>query len=109
MQWQWGGGGIILYVREDIPSKEITCYPNRGDIESIFVEINLYKKKWLIGGTYNPCKTMISNHVNVLSKSMNHFAPLYDNFSDFNADPLDNEMKEFCDIYDLKNLVKEPT
>ena len=45
------GGGIILYVREDIPSKEITCYPNRGDIESIFVEINLYKKKWLIGGT----------------------------------------------------------
>ena len=70
------GGGIILYVREDVPSKEITCYPNRGDIESIFVEINLYKKKWLIGGTYNPCKTMISNHINVLSKFMNHFAPL---------------------------------
>ena len=55
---------------------------------------------------------MISNHINVLSKSMNHFAPLYDNFiimGDFNADPLDNEMKEFCDIYNLKNLVKEPT
>ena len=55
---------------------------------------------------------MISNHINVLSESMNHFAPLYDNFismGDFNADPLDNVMKEFCDIYNLKNLVKEPT
>ena len=64
---------------------------------------------------------MSSNHssgnnegmiINVLSKYMNHFAPLYDNFiimGDFNADPLDNEMREFCDIYNLKNLVKEPT
>ena len=55
------GGGIILYVREDIPSKEIAYYPTRGDIESMFVEIHLYKNKWLIGGGYNPCKIIISN------------------------------------------------
>ena len=44
----------------------------------------------------------------MLSKPMNYFALLYDNFiimGVVNADPLVNEMKEFCDIYNLKNLV----
>ena len=38
------GGGIMLYVREDIPSKLL---PNNQDseIENIFVEINLRSKK----------------------------------------------------------------
>ena len=48
------GGGIILYARKDIPSKVITYYPTPGNIGSMFVEINLYKKKWLIGGTLQP-------------------------------------------------------
>ena len=38
------GGGIMLYVREDVPSKLL---PNNQDseIENIFVEINLRSKK----------------------------------------------------------------
>ena len=38
------GGGIMLYVREDIPSKRL---PNNQDseIENIFVEINLRSKQ----------------------------------------------------------------
>lgn len=106
------GGGIMLYIREDIPSKQINHYPTCTDIECVFVELSLYKKKWLIGGTYNPCKSMISNHTNKFSKCMNHFLPLYDNFiimGDFNSEPTENDIKEFCDLYNLKNLVKEPT
>ena len=46
------GGGILLYVREDIPTKVIHCdFPTS---EIFFVEINLYKKKWLINCSYNP-------------------------------------------------------
>ena len=44
------GGGVIIYVTEDIPSKNF--FPN--DIEGIFVEINFRKSKWLLYGTYHP-------------------------------------------------------
>ena len=37
------GGGILLYVREDIPSKLFLVEENL--IEDIFVEINLRNKK----------------------------------------------------------------
>ena len=41
------GGGLLAYVREDIPSKFIkTELSNR---EGFFTEINLRNKKWVIG------------------------------------------------------------
>ena len=39
------GGGIALYVREDIPSRQISFKNDDKDIEHLFVEINLRKKK----------------------------------------------------------------
>ena len=40
------GGGIALYVREDILSRQI-LFKNDNNTEHFFVEINLRKKKWL--------------------------------------------------------------
>ena len=37
------GGGIIIYVREDITSKMLTKHMFADDIESLFVEINFPK------------------------------------------------------------------
>ena len=46
------GGGILLYVREDIPAKVLSHdFPTA---ESFFVEIILDKKKRLINCSYNP-------------------------------------------------------
>ena len=45
------GGGIMLYVREDIPSKPLSNNDIDSEIENIFLEINLRSKKWLICGT----------------------------------------------------------
>ena len=39
------GGGILLYFREDIPSKLLKEADFEGNLEAIFVEINLRKKK----------------------------------------------------------------
>ena len=39
------GGGILLYVREDIPSNLIAIENN--PIEHFFVELNLHNDKWL--------------------------------------------------------------
>ena len=61
------GGGILLYIREDITSKFLSMNKN---VEGFFVEINLpNKKEWLLSCSYNPTKMQISNHVAELSKS----------------------------------------
>ena len=68
--------------------------------------------KWSIGGTYNPCKTMTTNHLNVLSKCIDDHLAHFDNIvimGDFNSESTQLEIQEFCELYTLKNLVKEPT
>ena len=106
------GGGMLLYIREDMPSKVVCNKVIHPSIECFFVEINLHKKKWLIGSTYNPSKDLISKHVKVLSTYVDEHLQQYENIiimGDFNSEPLDTELKEFCEIYCLKNLVKDPT
>ena len=44
------GGGIIIYVREDIPTKILIKHNLPEYIEGIFLEINFRKSKWLLCG-----------------------------------------------------------
>ena len=50
------GGGLLIYVRDDIPCMEVKSHLLPDDIESIFIEINLRNKKWILMGAYNPHK-----------------------------------------------------
>ena len=55
---------------------------------------------------------MISNHLSTISKSIDKFVSYYDNiiiFGDFNSEISEDKMREFCELYNLKNLVKDPT
>lgn len=47
------GGGILIYVWEYIPSKQLTKQKLLDNIEGIFVEINLRKVKWSLFGIYH--------------------------------------------------------
>ena len=51
------GGGVLVYVREGIPSKELGKHTFTRDIEGIFIEINLRKTKFLFFRGYRsePC------------------------------------------------------
>ena len=48
------GGGILVYVREDIPGKELSKHTQPSDIEGIFLEINLRETRWLWLACYHP-------------------------------------------------------
>ena len=61
------GGGILLYIREDLPS---TLLNSDMSIESFYIEINIRKKKWLLACTYNPNKNLISNHLKEIGKNL---------------------------------------
>ena len=106
------GGGVIIYVRDDIPSRELKAHHPTINLEGIFFEINLKKSKWLVFGGYNPHKDNISNFMNQLGPCLDHYMPKYDNFlllGDFNSEMSESVMKDFCEAYNLRNLIKEPT
>ena len=53
------GGGILVYVRDDIPSKLLNISYVSSDTEFLAIEINLRKTEWLLICSYNPHKNNI--------------------------------------------------
>ena len=105
-------GSIILYVREDIPSKLINSSCTNYDKEYYLVELNLRKQKWLITCNCNPHKTRIKGYLECISKEITSHSSKYDNFlllGDFNSEPAEEAMKSFCQIYNFENLLDKPT
>ena len=106
------GGGLLIYIRSDIPSKELKNNLLPKNIEGLFIEINLRNKKWLLFGGYNPKKENISNFLFHIGKSLDTFIGNYDNLlflGDFNSEVTETDMKDFCETYNVKNLITEPT
>ena len=104
------GGGIMMYIREDTPSKLLPI--ENQPIEGFYVEINLRKKKWLLCGTYIPHRNNIAIHLDSLSKKVALYSSAYDNYiliGDFNIEADSKEMSSFCDTFDLTSLKKEPS
>ena len=105
------GSGLILYFREDILSRFLnsgsTC-----NIETISVEINLRKRKWLLTCCYNPHKSLISSHFDYLNNILDKYGKLYENLvfmGDFNFTMDDKFMINFCELNDLPSLIDKPT
>ena len=104
------GGGLMLFVREDIPSKLLLV--ENAPIEDFYIEINLRKKKWLICGSYNPHRTTIDSDMDSLSKCLALYSSTYENYivlRDFNVEVDNNAISSFCDAFDLVNLIRELT
>ena len=104
------GGGLLLYTRSDIPTRQLTLM--HRTIECIITEMTISKKKWLVVGTYNPHKSQISDHLLKLGQNLEHYLKSYDNviiLGDFNVEISDEAMEDFCSLFNLSSLIKEPT
>ena len=103
------GGGIMVFAREDIPSRVLSL---NKSIESLFIELNFRKKKWLLCCTYNPNRNNISSNLDLLRRSLDLYSAEYEHFiivGDFNTEITQTSMKVFCDSYEYKNLIKNAT
>ena len=101
------GGGILVYVQENIPAKLLSS--EAKTIEGIFIELNFRKKKWLLSCSYNPSKSNIISHLEHLRRSLDFCSPTYDNLllmGDFNANTSELNMKDFCKSYGFESLIK---
>ena len=106
------GGGLLVYVRSDIPSHQLNSFEFSDDIECISLEINLRKKKWVLFSEYRPPTQSQENLFENLGRALDHYSENYENFmfiGDFNMTETEEQLKNFLDLYSLKNLVKEPT
>ena len=100
------GGGILLYIREDIPPTLLN---------SKYV-INIRKKDWLLVCTYNPNKNLIWSHLKEINKNLDNYSSKYYNFillGDLNSEPTEWAIRDFCEIFSFYNyflqLIKDNT
>ena len=106
-------GGILMYIREDIPSRLLNSKSNsKSGTETISVEINLRKRKLCLNCSYKPNKNLISNLLECLNRIMDKFSKNYDNvifLGNFNTCINDNVMTPFCSLNNLTSLIDQPT
>ena len=105
------GGGVMIFVREDIPSKLLTKHNFPSDVEGLFVELNFRKSKWLLCGTYHPPAQNDQYFFNCIDKALDTYSN-YDNVllaGDFNAEDDEPCLSNFLYQHDLYIVVNDIT
>ena len=105
------GGGIIIYVREDIASKILTKHKFPDDIEAFFIEINFRMCKWLLCALYHPPSQSDQYFTDNLDKALKVYSTHEKVLItlDFNAQEGDKCLDTFLYQHELKSLNKEAT
>ena len=105
------GGGVMIYVRHDIPCRLLTKHKFASDMEILFLELNIRKCKWLLCGTYRPPSQLKDYYFNNLDKAIDTYSE-YEKIllvGDFNTEESENCMVSFLFHHNLKSIVKENT
>ena len=74
--------------------------------------MRIRQSKWLIVVGYNPHKDKIKTFLDKISEEVDKLVPKYENLimlGDWNSAVNEGEMADFCEMYNLENLINEPT
>ena len=91
-----------MYVNENIPVKQLNSH--KDDSETLFLEINLRLRKWLIVGAYKPPDQSKLLFLESLSKSLSIYLDTYENvilLGDFNMTPEDKNLQQTPLIWNI--------
>ena len=105
-------GGLLIYVNENIASRQLTDYKFCGDIQALPIELNFLKSKWLFLPIYRPPRTNLSDFINEISNIIDFYSNKYQNIligGDFNVEVSDKTLETFMNKYELFSLIKAPT
>ena len=81
-------------------------------IKNLFIEFNLRNTKILINCSDNPHKSEVKKHLTALRNPLDLHSLKYKKLlilGDFNAEIEEANVKSFCENYNLKSLIKQPT
>ena len=68
------GGGLLLYVNENLPGKIISSYKFKENSEIILFEFSVSNKKWLLLGSYRPPSQNDFSFISELNLALNFLA-----------------------------------
>ena len=104
------GGGLLVYVKEDIPSGELKNHPPLPDLlDIVVIELNFRKQKWLLISLYLSSldRTIFYDE---MSKVIYFYSRTYTNIilmGDFHTQPDDKNFRAFYEGHDLFDLIKD--
>ena len=73
------GGGMIIFIRDDLTCNELMPRALFPELECTFLELRIRQSKWLVVVGYNPHKEDISKFLDGISEEMDKFLPKYEN------------------------------
>ena len=96
------GGGVMIYIRDDIPSALLSKQVFPSDIEGLYIELNFRKCKWLLLGAYHLPSQSDQYYFNNLDKSLDAYSNYEKNLlvGDFNAQTIDHYLNSFLYQHD---------
>ena len=107
-------GGFIVFTKKDLITKCKKEFEST-DLEVICLELTISKRKWIIFSVYGlPGSGNLANFFSELNKCVDMAMRKYENIviiGDININTDNdkavglNKMSEFCDIFDLENLI----
>ena len=106
------GGGILVFIREDIPCKILQEHNLPEGIEALPIEINLRKTTFLLLAIYHPPSQSKKYFLECITKILDKYSHSYEKVliaGDFNAQESEPVLNEFITEHDLKSIVKDPT
>ena len=104
------GGSILVFVHKNILFKHILM--KNSSIEGFFIKLNLKRKKWLVCCSYSPHDIDILNLLNSTGSNLGLLTGNYENIflmGDFICKTDNVDLKDFCNLFNLKSLIKVPT
>ena len=97
-------GGILVYIKEDILPKKIEDRDIPRDIQTILIEINIRKQKWLLLPIYRNPRQDPKYFADNLGRIIDKYTPSRDNvliIGDFNMVIGDKVMSTLISTYQL--------
>ena len=105
------GGGLLVYVRERAPIKELSSYKPPNDIECGLFALTVKKQKWILISIYRPPSQPEQHFFCEIGKVLDRFCTKYENIiliGEFNCEAEEEVISCFMDNYNLQNLVRCP-
>ena len=73
-------GGILVYIKSNIPTRQLNCGNLCKSIQAVPFEINLRKEKWLVISIYRSPSQNSEFFLNTLTSIIDHFTKRFDNY-----------------------------
>ena len=93
------GGGVCMYVNHSIPVKRLNSH--KDDSKTLFLQINLHLRKWLLVGVYKPPDQRKSISFKSFSKSLTIYLDTYENVILLG----DKNLQIFADSFNLEHPI----